>query len=240
MKIKLGLFGGSGKMGIAVEQMLLSYKGKNEIVPFLFIGKGASSAFSIDANNINNVEDEVLNDVDVWIEFTSPEGLSELLKATEKHKTAIVSGSTGLSEKDFSNLKKQSLKRKIFWASNMSLGLWAFRQAMKGLKSISNFDFALEEIHHTQKKDKPSGTVKTLHKDLEKIVSKKIETPTSFRLGGVFGVHTLYAASSNEVITMQHQALNRTVFAEGSLMAADWLTSQKAGYYSMDDMLLKK
>lgn len=239
-KIKLGLFGGSGKMGKAVEQMLPAFKGGHEFVPFLFIGKEDSPLFAISANSLSEVEEEILADVDVWIDFSSPEGTKELFKFTEKQKTPVVSGSTGLSDKDFTFLKNKSAKRKIFWASNMSPGLWAFRQAMQGLKSISNFDFAIEEVHHTQKKDKPSGTAKTLHKDLENIVDKKVETPTSFRLGGVFGVHTLFAASSNEVITMQHQALNRTVFAEGALMACDWLVKQKPGYYSMDDMLGKK
>ncbi|MEQ1721944.1 MAG: dihydrodipicolinate reductase C-terminal domain-containing protein, partial [Pseudobdellovibrio sp.] len=111
---------------------------------------------------------------------------------------------------------------------------------MKGLSHISNFDFAIEEIHHTQKKDNPSGTAKTLHKDLEKIINKKVQLQQGLRIGGVFGVHTLSAASSNEMITMQHQALNRTVFAEGALLASDWLVSQKSGLYSMDDMFLKK
>jgi 4-hydroxy-tetrahydrodipicolinate reductase len=240
MNIKVGLFGGSGKMGKAIEQMLPLMKSKNKLVPFLYIGKDTSDLFSISAEKITNVEEDILKDVDVWIEFTSPEGLSQLLKATEKFKTPVVSGSTGLSEKDFSNLKKTSSKRKLFWASNMSPGLWAFRQAMKGLSHISNFDFAIEEIHHTQKKDNPSGTAKTLHRDLEKIINKKVQLQQGLRIGGVFGVHTLSAASSNEMITMQHQALNRTVFAEGALLACEWLVSQKSGLYSMDDMFLNK
>lgn len=240
MKINVGLFGCSGKMGLAVEQMFPQMKTQNQLIPFLAIGKKTSNLFSMTAEKIMNVENEILADVDVWIDFTSGEGIVELLKATEKFKTPIVSGSTGLSEKDFAELKKSSKKRPIFWASNMSPGLWAFREAMKGLAKVSHFDFAIEEIHHTQKKDQPSGTAKTLHLDLENIVQKKVAIPTSFRLGGVFGVHTLYAASSNEVITMQHQALNRTVFAEGSLLASDWLVVQKSGYYSMDDMFLKK
>jgi 4-hydroxy-tetrahydrodipicolinate reductase len=240
MKINVGLFGASGKMGKAVEQMLPAMKTKNTLIPFLCISKNTSPLFAMTATHINNVEAELLDDVDVWIDFTSGEGLMQLLKATEKFKTPVVSGSTGLSDSEFATLKKSSKKRAVLWASNMSPGLWAFRQAMKGLSSISNFDFAMEEIHHTQKKDRPSGTAKTLHLDLEKIANKKIETPTSFRLGGVFGVHTLYAASSNEVITMQHQALNRTVFAEGSLMVCDWLVHKKPGYYSMDDMFLSK
>ena len=235
-QIRLGLFGGSGKMGQAVEQMIPAMKTKNEIVPYLFIGKNPSQQFSISAESLENVETEILSDVDVWIDFSSPEGTLGLLKHTDKLKTPVVSGSTGLSEKQFSALKVHGKKRPVFWASNMSPGLWAFRQAMKGLRSIADFDFAIEEVHHTQKKDKPSGTAKTLHADLEKITGKKIETPTSFRLGGVFGVHTLYAASSNEVITMQHQALNRTVFAQGALLASHWLVQRPAGYYSMDDL----
>lgn len=238
-KIKIGLFGGTGKMGRAVEQMLPLMKTKNELVPFLFLGKEASNLFSISAPRLGDVEQDILNDVDVWIEFSSPEGLSELLKGTQSQKTPVVSGSTGLSEKDFSTLKSESKARPIFWASNMSPGLWAFRQALKGLESIAHFDFGLEEIHHTQKKDRPSGTAKTLHQDLEKIVGKKVEQPNVFRLGGVFGVHTVLAASSNEVISMQHQALNRTVFAEGALLAADWLTQQKNALYSMDDLFSK-
>lgn len=242
MKINLGLLGGSGKMGQAVEQMLPLYKGTNQIIPFLFVGKNPSNVFAISTESVNNIESDVLSAVDVWIDFSSPDGLKQLLKLIQKNKSAVVSGTTGLTEKEFLNLKNEGKKRKVFWASNMSPGFWAYRQALKGLKSVSRFDIAIEEIHHTQKKDKPSGTAKTIHSDLEKITQKKLETPVSLRLGGVFGVHNVIAASSNEVITLQHQALNRTVFAEGALMAADWLMQNKKsknGYYSIDDLFLK-
>jgi 4-hydroxy-tetrahydrodipicolinate reductase len=240
MKINVGLFGGSGKMGKSIEQIIGQISSKNELIPFLFVGREASSVFAVSAKSLSEIESDVLADVHVWIDFTSEKGLLELLSATSKHKTAVVSGSTGLSPQTFSLLKKSAKTRKIFWASNMSPGLWAFRQAMKSLSSIANFDFAIEEIHHTQKKDLPSGTAKTLHSDLEGIVNKRVPTPSSFRLGGVFGVHTLYAASANELITMQHSALNRSVFAEGAVIAAHWLASQRNGYYSMDNLFSQK
>lgn len=241
MTIKLGLFGGSGRMGKSIEQMIMQKPfERSGLTPFLFVGKEPSAVFAVSAGSIDNVEDDVLADVDVWIDFTSDQGLAKLLEATKKFKTPLVSGSTGLSARTFEALKKSSKNRKLFWASNMSPGLWAFRQAMKSLKSISNFDFGIEEIHHTQKKDNPSGTAKTLHADLENIVGKKVAAPGSFRLGGIFGIHTIYAASSNEIISMQHTALNRNVFAEGSLLAASWLVSQKSGIYSMDELFLKK
>lgn len=227
-------------MGLAVEQMLPLIKTKNQLSPFLSIRSESSGLFAVSAPRIREVEADILADVSVWIDFTSGAGLTELLSATAKTGAPVVSGSTGLSKTDFGRLKAAAKKRKIFWAANMSPGLWAFRQAMKGLSAISNFDFSIEEIHHTQKKDRPSGTAKTLRSDLERISGKKIDTPVSLRLGGVFGVHTLIAASSNEMITMQHQALNRTVFAEGALLASDWLVGQTAGFYSMDDLFFKK
>lgn len=238
-KINVGLLGGSGKMGQAIEQMWPRIKTTHELVPFLFLGRSSSNYFSVSCTDLNKIEDDILADVDVWIDFTSPQGLAELIKLTKSHKTPIVSGTTGLAAKDFKLLNNTSKQRPILWASNMSPGLWAFRQALKGLKSVSHFDFALEEIHHTLKKDRPSGTAKTLHADLEKITNKKIIDPNVFRLGGVFGVHKVFAASSNEVITLEHQALNRTVFGEGALMAANWLFQQKNGLYSMDDMFSK-
>lgn len=239
-KIKLGLFGGSGRMGQSIEALATGTQFSKSIEAYLFVGRQSSKKFSISVENIKNIEDSVLADVDVWIDFSSIKGLLELLDRTRKFKTDVVSGTTGFSAAELESFKQHAKYRKIFWASNMSPGLWAFRQALKGLASASSFDFAIEEVHHTQKKDKPSGTAKTLHQDLENILNKKIETPSSFRLGGVFGVHTVIAASQNEVLTFQHQALNRDVFAEGALMAAKWIKKvKKPGFYSMDNMLSK-
>lgn len=236
MKLNIGLFGGDGKMGQAVVQMLAGKKTQNKLVPFFYVGKKKPELFTHSSPDLDSAKSKK---VDVWIDFSSPEGLGRLLQHIANTDAAVVSGTTGLSERDFNLLKQRAKSKKIFWASNMSPGLWAFRQALKGFGSINDFDFAIEEIHHIHKKDKPSGTAKTIHKDLESVVNKKIDPPVSYRLGGVFGIHTVFAASANEVITMQHQALNRSVFAEGAIMAADWIVNQKSGLYTMDDMLIK-
>ena len=238
-KIKIGLYGSSGKMGQSVEQLLATVEHKN-IIPYLAIGKSTSSLFAMTAPVLGKIESEFLEDVDVWIDFSSAAGLTDLLTQTKELKTPIVSGSTGLTEKDFSKLKTQSKFQALFWASNLSPGLWAFRQAMKSFSSISSFDFAIDETHHAQKKDQPSGTAKTLHKELEQIIGRKLTAPVSHRLGGVCGVHNVIAASANEVITFQHQALNRSVFAEGALKAALWLSDKKPGLNSLDDLYLNK
>ena len=238
-KIKIGLYGSSGKMGQAVEQ-ILAVNGKNDFVPYLAVGKTTSKVFAVTTGDLKQTESEILEDVDVWIDFSLAQGLASLLAMTKDLKTPVVSGSTGLAEKDFSRLKNQSKNQPLFWASNLSPGLWAFRQAMKSFSAITHFDFAIDEIHHSQKKDQPSGTAKTLQSDLEQIIGRKVETPLSQRLGGVFGVHNVTAASQNEVIKFQHQALNRSVFAEGAIKAAQWLLQKKPGLYSMDDMYLNK
>lgn len=239
-KIKVAVLGASGKMGLALQDSLVEEKNLTQWQRFLAVSKKNVEGFNFYIPDLDNTEPEILSDVDVWIDFSSAQGLAELLQKTEKFKTPIVSGSTGLTEKNFLDLKKQSAKRPIFWASNMSQGLWVFRQALKSFQFLSDFDFAIDEIHHNQKKDKPSGTAITLHQDLKKITGKSIPTPEAHRLGGIFGIHNVYAGSNSEVIHFQHQALNRKVFSQGALDAANWLIKCKPGLYSMDDLFLNK
>ena len=178
-------------------------------------------------------------EADVCIDFTSPAGMDHLLKQLKGTKTALVTGTTGLSDKQFQQLKKASAQRAVLWSSNFSPGLWAVRSALKAFASISDFDFAINEIHHTEKLDNPSGTAMTLQKDLEHAVGKKIAKPTGQRIGGVFGVHKITAGSKNELIQLEHTAMNRTVFAQGAVDSAVWIVNQPTGYYSMDDFMAK-
>ncbi len=178
--------------------------------------------------------------VDVWIEFSSIETLLNFLSESKSEKIKIVSGTTGLSGSEFKKIKAFSKKSALFWSSNMSPGLWAIRQALKAFSQISDFQFSIEETHHLQKKDNPSGTAVTLQNDLEKILHKKLKTPVGHRVENVFGVHKITAQSKSEVITVEHTALNRTVFAQGALKAAAFLVKKKQGFYSMEDLNSKK
>lgn len=111
------------------------------------------------------------------------------------------------------------------------------RRALTAFAAISQYDFDLEEIHHSQKKDAPSGTAKLLTSDLEKIVGKKLNPAHSIRGGGVAGIHKVWALGPEEVISIEHAALNRRVFARGALEIAKWIVGCKPGLYSMDDFL---
>ena len=229
-KIKIGLFGASGKMGQSIRKSL----DQKIFTPFLAVSSKSCDEFTFTVASLKNVEQEILEQVDVWVDFSSPKQLQELLRLTQK--TPIVSGTTGCTAGQIKKIKAAAKKRPLFWASNMSLGVWALRQAIKALGLIKDFDFKVEDIHHTQKKDNPSGTAKTLRGDLEKIVNKKVTLPLGQRVGHVFGIHKITAGSKSETITFEHAALNREVFAEGALKAARWIINKKHGYYSMDSL----
>lgn len=179
--------------------------------------------------------------VDVWIDFSSPEALGEVLKRASQFHTPVVCGTTGFSKKEKALLAKYSKQLPILWSSNMSLGVAVLNEALKSLSAISHFDFQIEEIHHKRKKDRPSGTALTLQENLEKAVDKKLPETLSIRGGGVFGVHKIYAMSDEEVLTFEHTALNRTVFAKGAVQAALMMAKQKKpGLYEMRDVLFGK
>lgn len=224
-KIKVGLVGSAGRMGKEISAVIeanprceLAYtplRGEK------WDGKKAAA-------------------VDVWIDFSSSEALKDVLKKASEHKTPVVCGTTGFSKKEKDLLKQYSKKIPVLWSSNMSLGVAVLNEALKSLAAISHFDFQVEEIHHNRKKDRPSGTAITLQENLEKAVGKKLPDALAIRGGGVFGVHKIFAMSDEEVLTFEHTALNRTVFAKGSVQAAEWLVKQKPGLYQIRDVLFGK
>jgi 4-hydroxy-tetrahydrodipicolinate reductase len=96
---------------------------------------------------------------------------------------------------------------------------------------------SIRNISISRKKDKPSGTAIALQDALEKSLGKKINPPISIRGGGVPGIHKISAYGEEEIITIEHTAMNRTVFARGALEASLWLKNKKPGLYSLEDLL---
>jgi 4-hydroxy-tetrahydrodipicolinate reductase len=119
----------------------------------------------------------------------------------------------------------------------MSLGVAVLKKALSVFKATRDFDFQVEEWHHHRKKDSPSGTAIFLQKELERVIEKKCPPTMVMRAGGIFGVHKVYAVSDEEIIQFEHTAINRTVFARGGLVAAQWIIGRPKGLYSMDDVI---
>jgi 4-hydroxy-tetrahydrodipicolinate reductase len=224
-KLKVGIVGANGRMGQEIAKVV---EDSSDCDLFYALTRDAK------------VDDKKAAKVDVWIDFSSPQALKSVLQRAEKHKTPVVCGTTGFSKDEKKLLETYAKKIPVLWSSNMSLGVALLNEALKSFAAVSNFDFQIEEFHHNKKKDKPSGTAITLQENLEKAVGRKLPEPLAIRGGGIFGVHKIYAMSDEEVLMFEHTALNRAVFAKGSVKAAAWLVGQKAGLYSIRDVLFGK
>ncbi len=224
-KLKVGLIGATGRMGKEIVQLLHQSRACE-----MFYAPARGEKWDLKKSE----------KVSVWIDFSSPESLAGNLKMAEKFKTPFVCGTTGFSAKERSILQKSAKKIPLLWSSNMSLGVAVLNEALKVFAAISDFDFQIEEFHHNKKKDRPSGTALTLQENLNKAIGKKAPEALSIRGGGIFGIHKIHAMSEEEVLMFEHQALNRTVFARGAIVAAEWLVTAKPGLYQMSDVLFRK
>jgi 4-hydroxy-tetrahydrodipicolinate reductase len=229
-QLKVGVVGAAGKMGNELRQVI----SEAGFIPFLgMYNTKKPEGFEHAANSWS---DKKAAEVDLWIDFSLPEAFDQAIAAMAKFKKPIVSGTTGISAAQKKLLKQASAHTAILWSSNMSVGVAFVNKILSQFKDIKDFDFQIEELHHKHKKDAPSGTAKTMQENLESAVNKKIPSTLSIRGGGIFGVHRIWAMSDQEVITIEHQALTRKVFAEGALKAGLSILNKGPGLYSMKDI----
>jgi 4-hydroxy-tetrahydrodipicolinate reductase len=236
--IRIALIG-YGKMGKAIEEIALQ---RNHTI-----------VLKIDEYNIADFTKENLSKADVAIEFTSPHSAFENIKKAIDWQTPVVSGSTGWTErleemKKYCNQKNGS----FVYASNFSIGVNIFFELNKKLASLmlphTDYKVSIEETHHTQKKDAPSGTAITLAEQImeqqpykKKWVNnesnKTEEIPiTSKRIDPAAGTHIIKYSSAIDDIEIIHTAHNRTGFAAGAVLAAEFIKDKK-GFFTMQDVL---
>ena len=174
---------------------------------------------------------------DVVVDFSLPDHLPTLTKFCAHNKLPLVSGTTGLQAKERALLDELAQQVPLLWAANMSLGIYFLHRAVQLLNLLGDdFKFTIQETHHIHKKDKPSGTALSLQQALQEHTGQ-ISPLQAHRVGEVFGTHQIQAQSENEVITLRHEALNRSVFAHGALKAAQSLYKKPAGRYKLEDLL---
>lgn len=174
---------------------------------------------------------------EVVIDFSLPEMTAPVASWCSDRKIPLVSGVTGISKEQKDLLAKTGKVTPVLWAPNMSLGIAVMARMLAEFAKLEGFQFQIEELHHIRKKDKPSGTALFLQEKLKASVGSEVPDPLAIRGGGIFGIHRAWAMGEEEVITLEHNAMNRRVFARGALRAATWLLGQKPGLYSMDDVL---
>lgn len=235
--IKLAVSGCCGRMGQRISA--LSLKDKSFKLSALLEGQARSDT-PVKLHNVTvNFSNEALKGSDVLIEFTTPEATMSNLQACVKHKVNMVIGTTGLDKKQIAQIKKASSKIAIVFSSNMSVGVNLVFSLIKKAAQVTGkgYGIRLIETHHVHKKDAPSGTAKTMAEIAQQFSKTKVKNIESIREGEVIGDHTITFESDVDLISIRHNAKTRDIFAEGSLVAAKFLSKKKKGLFNMQDVL---
>ena len=253
-KINLAISGCLGRMG---QQLIKSSRSdKNFNLVTLTENRLINKKFNGIKPQLNS--ENAFKKANVIIDFTIPKCTFEILKIASKLNKKVVIGTTGFTKKEEDIIKKFSKKIPILKAGNMSLGinllmhLTEIASASLGDKYLSK----IFEVHHMHKKDYPSGTALMLGKgiadgknvDFYKIIGKKFLNKKTFpygnkinfnsiRKGEIIGEHEVKFSSGKEIITLNHEAFDRSLYSEGALTAAKWLNTKKPGLYSMRDLM---
>lgn len=229
--------------------------------------RGHEAALVIDTENAAELDAEHLRGIDVALEFTTPATAYRNIRTCIECGVAVVSGTTGWTDR---LPELQALCRErggaLFYASNYCLGVNLMfrlnRYLAEMIGRVGGYGVRIAEVHHTQKKDAPSGTAITLAEGViaglpaktewvnyapgiehaaNRIGSPAEATPRqvvidSVREGMVPGIHTVTYESEDDILELKHTIKNRRTLAMGAVIAAEFLCG-KQGVYSMDDLL---
>ena len=253
-KINLAISGCMGRMG---QQLIKSTKkDKNFKLVTLTENRLVNKKFNKIKPELNS--EKAFKNTDVIIDFTVPNCTLDILKIASRLKKRVVIGTTGFNRSQENQIKKYSKKIPILKAGNMSLGVNLLMYLTEiASKSLSDkYLSKILEVHHKHKKDYPSGTALMLgkgiadgkNKNLYNLIGKKFLNKKSFpyakkinfnsiRKGEIIGEHEVRFSSRKEIITLNHEAFDRTLYSDGALTASKWLMKKKPGLYSMRDLL---
>lgn len=190
---------------------------------------------------------------DVVIDFSHHLGTQELLHYCRERKLPVVIATTGQTEEEKALMAEAAQEIPVFHSANMSVGVALVGKiAQEVTKAFGGCDIEIVETHHNRKVDAPSGTALLL---AEKIRQVKPELTIhcgrsgqakrepneigiqAVRRGNVVGTHEIMFGTNNQTITIQHEAHDRALFADGAVDVARWLVNQPIGYYTMDDYI---
>ncbi len=238
---------------------LLGYGKMGQIIERLAIERGHDVVLKIGVENLEDFTVENLYDADVAIDFSAPDAAVDNINKCFEAKLPVVVGTTGW----YGELQKikdscEDSNNTLLYGSNFSIGVNIFFHLNKLLAKVMNnypaYEVQVEEIHHTQKLDAPSGTAMTIAEDILEEIESKTEwvnelegspmtTPIkkdqllieSLRIENVPGTHTVIYDSEVDAIEIKHTAHSRAGFALGAIVAAEWLQNKK-GFYSIADI----
>lgn len=185
---------------------------------------------------LRGIED-VTCPADVIIDFSHHENSSYLADYAVRHKLPLLICTTGQNDNDLGNLAEAGRQVAVLCSPNTSVGINVIlRMLLNTAPALNSFDARIVEMHHTKKKDAPSGTAKALRQVVEESSGRKDVEILSLRAGTIPGEHTVIFAGDDEVIEIKHSALSKRIFATGALNLARRLVGMEPGFYTMEDV----
>lgn len=239
---------GFGKMGNMINS-LTEVSDKVVAIVDPYSDSAQISAKELTMNNLNNAE--------VVIDFSHPSTIEDNIRFYIENGVSCVIGTTGWYEQieDLKSLAKKYKSSSLIYSGNFSLGVAIYREIIKFASAIVSktaiYDVFLNEIHHKEKADSPSGTalllaeaVKDHFDGKDSIVTQELKRKiksneihcSSTRGGYITGTHSVVFDSQADSIELVHRAKNREGFAKGAIVAAAWIKDKK-GFYNLDDLV---
>lgn len=263
--IRLAIVGAPGRMGRNLIQAAHQAEG---VAVGAALARSGSSLLGTDAGELAGIgktgvtvtDDllKVVNDFDVLIDFTRPEGTLEYLAFCRQHQKAMVIGTTGFDDAGKAAIRAAAEEIGIVFAANFSVGVNLMLNLLQQAASVMGeyADIEIVEAHHRHKVDAPSGTALAMGEAIADAMEWKLEDHAVYareghtgerkphtigfatvRAGDIIGEHTALFADIGERIEISHKASNRMTFAKGAVRAAVWVESRKSGLYDMRDVL---
>jgi 4-hydroxy-tetrahydrodipicolinate reductase len=202
--------------------------------------------------SLDEAGSELEGEIDLLIDFTLPEGTLSAAQWCRSHRVALLSGVTGIGTKVQSALDETAKSAPVLWAANFSFGINLMAGLLRELARVTagSASITIEETHHMDKKDAPSGTALFLARHLSPPAEWETGSDpgriaeafpaiefVSKREGNVVGDHSVSLDLGDETLTLAHHARDRRLYARGALEAGRWLTSQPPGRYSAADWI---
>lgn len=217
-------------------------------------------AAAVDRKNIKeealhtyNKLSEFSGEADCIIDFSHPAMLPSLLDYARERKIPLIIGTTGYGEEELESIREASKEIPIFQSYNLSIGISLLIELAKTMaKTLSDADIEIVETHHNRKVDAPSGTalmiadgIKEVRPNAKYVMGRDGEAKRNkddigihaLRMGNIFGMHEVIVGTDTQTISLKHQVHNRAIFAEGALVAAEFLIKCSPGLYNMKNLL---
>lgn len=237
--------GAGGRMGKALRAMV--EKGcRNAVLA------GAVDPYVQEVGMLSSL-DSFTGKADCIIDFSNHAGTAALTAYAAANKLPMVIATTGHTEEEMAMIRRAAEEVPVFYSGNMSLGIALLTHlARETARMFPDADVEIVESHHNQKLDVPSGTALMLAKAVQdarpdsRFVVGRHENGKrakeeigihSLRMGNTVGIHEVIVNTGTQIITLKHEAQDRSLFAEGALAAAAFLVNKAPGMYNMDDMV---